>query len=1117
MARTGRFGRLPTSAPDLSSQIVSLMEQWQNANDRNILDAWQNRGRLNGKKVTDQDMIRYYKKRRDMYDKSDPEYAQWDNDLWQLRFQISNETVMMNYRMGRIGPRAVAAHYRQWANSMPRNSSFYRNMMQSYGDFMKAARATHAKAKKAFDYNGMLARIDRNNRDTEDAQTMTDAITEYARSHGYLDTGQNITDLMNRWSAGDISNMLIGLTGVIGTPASDRGLTPLGDNAYAGLAPGGAGGEGERWDQFKAAYKRQHPDWDGTMSWDVLIAADNKAIRAHQRNIEILKAAPFDTRSLQAGERNQIRELRQRNKIPKVFSAFDRVNDALNDWNEQRDGAQDGKEFIAHDAQTIKDLQKAKQQFMDAGRYDLAGGVDMYIRAINGSDEDVKALQGLDDSKIAYQMGLNPGDLENIARAQNTIHQGIKLVDSGDAVWYKGDPNAPVVPDEVTRALTGQATPPEWGYIGLVVDPKTGLKQMPDDTKIIGPSLDSEDHLGPRAYDSLPIYMGTEQIGVRVDVDGQPYDGFYDDNGILHWPPYDVYDGTDGISLRPVNSGNDRHFEVVASEQAVGQQWWEGIQTKMDAQSFGAIVDESLGVEPDQPVAGQPTGQPTGGQPQPTGQPTGREAGAYRTLQELLGGGNVPPKGSLPTLDAQITVRDENDLDSVAQARIDTLKGMFPIWQPGGMNVGGEDIDSEAAQTARIRAYLRNTDMPTLPYTPEDAKYYNQSGDPTLRVTEADKYADQLDPTISHRVADKQAQIANAPQGPPPPVGTTPPTPGQSPAPQTPEGGQPSGQPPQQVEFPQGWGTSWWGHPVNPQGQQRPTGETSIVQARHDFWDNASFTLDQQTEKNNSFATDPKFNGHIFTTSFGLMLMNASPDKAKFSSQYTTSDLITIDAMNHSQTPEAMVQSAKDWADYGVLTDVIGPLRKLIANGANPDRLQIAAAFGNLATRDERRQQMTDIAEQIGYDTPEAPIDQAAARWQAGQTVDIEGHQTPVEDLRVQFPGDVPAATRPQPELKIANNLADLIQLRQQNQRVGVKVPVIGNVDITQFVPQRMPDFANVGISAAASYTPPALSMPRLQSFGGTVRPLPNATPQAQQEYLSSGAGRGGLRGFGRY
>ena len=150
MARTGRFGRLPTASPDLSSQIVSMMEQWQNARDQNIMDAWQNGGKFEGEKVTDKKLLKHMRERRDSYEKDDPEWDEWNNEIWQTRYRVANEGVMMKYRQGKIGEAAVARHYREWAKKMPKNSSYYRTMMQDAGQWQKAAQSGRASGGSSF-------------------------------------------------------------------------------------------------------------------------------------------------------------------------------------------------------------------------------------------------------------------------------------------------------------------------------------------------------------------------------------------------------------------------------------------------------------------------------------------------------------------------------------------------------------------------------------------------------------------------------------------------------------------------------------------------------------------------------------------------------------------------------------------------------------------------------------------------------------------------------------------------------------------------------------------------------------------------------------------------------
>ena len=79
MARTGRFGHLPGSAPDLTGTIVALMEAYERQRDSNIIDAWQNGGEFEGRPVTDERLMQWYKTRRSQFTKDDPEYDYWDH------------------------------------------------------------------------------------------------------------------------------------------------------------------------------------------------------------------------------------------------------------------------------------------------------------------------------------------------------------------------------------------------------------------------------------------------------------------------------------------------------------------------------------------------------------------------------------------------------------------------------------------------------------------------------------------------------------------------------------------------------------------------------------------------------------------------------------------------------------------------------------------------------------------------------------------------------------------------------------------------------------------------------------------------------------------------------
>lgn len=141
MARTGRFGRLPRAAPDLTSTIMGMVEQYESARDRNIIDAWTNGGTFEGKKVTDAMLLDHFRSRIKEISPDDPMSDYWKNTLWQYRFTIAEQKTSLAYERGNIGEAAVAQFYRAWANKLPRQSAAWRDMMSSAAQFAKASSA----------------------------------------------------------------------------------------------------------------------------------------------------------------------------------------------------------------------------------------------------------------------------------------------------------------------------------------------------------------------------------------------------------------------------------------------------------------------------------------------------------------------------------------------------------------------------------------------------------------------------------------------------------------------------------------------------------------------------------------------------------------------------------------------------------------------------------------------------------------------------------------------------------------------------------------------------------------------------------------------------------------
>ena len=165
MARSGRFGSLPGKAPDLSSTIVALLEQYEGARDRNILNAWLNGGQFEGKKVTDGRIKQWFKSRRSEYDKDDPEYDYWDQQLKQVDYQIGESKMLLAFEQGKIKEGGAAAWYTKNANRFPKNSEAWREAMRNAARFKKSAQESSRAGRtisKSERYDNEIQRIYKN-------------------------------------------------------------------------------------------------------------------------------------------------------------------------------------------------------------------------------------------------------------------------------------------------------------------------------------------------------------------------------------------------------------------------------------------------------------------------------------------------------------------------------------------------------------------------------------------------------------------------------------------------------------------------------------------------------------------------------------------------------------------------------------------------------------------------------------------------------------------------------------------------------------------------------------------------------------------------------------------
>lgn len=472
MARVGRFGRLPTQAPDLSGQIVSMIEQYQNALDSNILDAWQNGGKFKGEKVTDRRILNWYRKRRDSYDKDDPEWDEWDNELWQMRFRVSNEKVMMQYRMGNIGEAAVARHYREWARKMPVKSSYYRNLMQSAGQFEQAASAGRAAASKAYDYEALMRRVRSHDDDVRAGERMFSIINDYARSYGFIEANETVFTT-NTFEAADISSLMANVS------------------------------EDQYWPQISEYLDKEY-GFGGTLTWEKLERATNRAIRGKKAQIAEYKKAPGDWSSYITGLKNDIGDLQQIKTLDDRMAAYEKYVNAYNEWNEATMDGTDPSSVMQPDAAYIKKLKTIRQDLLDNGMTAEAGDVLMEIEALRGN---VEAVQGTNNEAL-WQNGADEtgggsvggSEIEELARNRASLIVGDQALKNGTAFLFVDSPK------ETDLAVSLGATQTQ-GFVvrPFDIDPATGKPRSPDESTMVIP-VRSGNAIVSRVVAGVPMF-----------------------------------------------------------------------------------------------------------------------------------------------------------------------------------------------------------------------------------------------------------------------------------------------------------------------------------------------------------------------------------------------------------------------------------------------------------------------------------------------------------------------------------------------------------------------------------------------------------------------------------
>jgi hypothetical protein len=201
VARRGVFGRRPRAAPSLTATIVAIAQAMQAAQDRNIMDAWQNGGTVRdpktGEQVAAEDeyVLAHWRGRLEKISPKDPLYDQYSNTVTQFEYAVEESKNSLLYAQGKIGDGARAQFFLNWSKKIDPDTEFYRTLQRNAAQFLQRARsggggggggraAASAKADAAT-YNQYEAV----------AKTLTSWLTQLAQDESFIGGTEDLDDL----------------------------------------------------------------------------------------------------------------------------------------------------------------------------------------------------------------------------------------------------------------------------------------------------------------------------------------------------------------------------------------------------------------------------------------------------------------------------------------------------------------------------------------------------------------------------------------------------------------------------------------------------------------------------------------------------------------------------------------------------------------------------------------------------------------------------------------------------------------------------------------------------------------------------------------------------------
>jgi len=430
--RRGRFGRLPRSAPNLSSTIISIAREMQAQRERNLMDAWEKGGMFEGRPATDEVVLAYWRGRLNDVDRDDPLYDQYKNTVFQFEYAIGESKASTAYAQGKLSDAGMAQFYLNWARKVPKNSEFYRALQRDAAQFMRAARARgRASASKAKDAAYQAAQERDYQRNERAGEYLTNVMRDLAAANGLIGTGES-NDLWD-FDPNDPGRMMQLLDSLNGRSEGDRDdkSSDMGSVLFRDRITGEAVTAAD----VQRRLKELDPSFDGRVTVDYIRSAVRRQLDSQGVRLQRAEAGGYKEHA------NQLRNMQERTS---------EVGREVALWPVQESYLTSRKSFLStwlSPTSTPDEKLAAWDRYSRSlTRLASAPDIDLNTRSrllaeVNG-DGSVKSLAedftGLGNADNTTTSGEFSGDIAETAFDVQRLARMQQAVASGAAVWTTG-------------------------------------------------------------------------------------------------------------------------------------------------------------------------------------------------------------------------------------------------------------------------------------------------------------------------------------------------------------------------------------------------------------------------------------------------------------------------------------------------------------------------------------------------------------------------------------------------------------------------------------------------------------------------------------------------------